>query len=675
MAISSERAPKTRRVDAELEEFRNLMTPPDTFEEGFSWKALLGALFISLLMVPGAIYMGLLAGAGMGSAAQWVTVILFIEIARRAQQTLKRAEIFILFTMAGMAMGAPFSGLLWNQFYVRSKAASEFGIAPLLPHWFAPSPELSETYATHNFLHADWMPVIGLVIFGTIFGTLANWVLGYGLFRVVSDIEKLPFPMAPVGAQGIMALAEDADESKGSEAQSSWRWRMFAIGGAIGLAFGAIYLLLPSVTAALTGTSIQILPIPFLDTTAKTQQFLPAVATGISWDIGSLFIGMVLPFYSVIGTVIGIVGMMIANPIMYKANILQGWQSGYSTIPTVFNNNIDFYMSFGIGLALAVFVAGIWQCVKALRERKADIDRDRLAAMTVETKPKTDRGDIHMGWVIATYFVITVTYICVSMYLIGWERKNLGVLLVLVFLGFVYTPLISYITARLEGMAGQVLEIPMVREASFILSGYRGVAIWFLPVPMANYGAVTVAYRQSELVGSKFSSLWKTIAILTPIVLISSLLFMNFIWGLGDVPSAVYPFANMMWDLQAQNSSIMFTSTLGDYGQFNEAFKPGILGIGAVFGVGMFALLSVFGAPTLLFYGLVRGLGYGMPHFMILEFIGAMIGRFYFQRKMGEKWRQYIPVIVAGFSCGMGLVTVLGVGITFLSKAVVQLSF
>ena len=61
------------KLDKELDEFRKIMEVPSTFVEGFQWSALFGAIFVALLMVPGAIYMGLLAGTGIGSAAQWVT--------------------------------------------------------------------------------------------------------------------------------------------------------------------------------------------------------------------------------------------------------------------------------------------------------------------------------------------------------------------------------------------------------------------------------------------------------------------------------------------------------------------------------------------------------------------------------------------------------------------------
>ena len=48
--------------------------------------------------------------------------------------------------------------------------------------------------------------------------------------------------------------------------------------------------------------------------------------------------------------------------------------------------------------------------------------------------------------------------------------------------GFVYTPLISYITARMEGIAGQFVSLPLVREASFI-AGAKYFGSIRIPVP------------------------------------------------------------------------------------------------------------------------------------------------------------------------------------------------
>lgn len=672
MSTASEtKKPAGPVMDKELEEFRDLMKVPSTFDEGFSWKALAGALFIAVLMVPGAIYMGLLAGQGIGGAAQWVTVILFIEIARRAQNQLKKAEVFVLFYMAGAAMGAPFSGLLWNQFFIRSEAAQSTGISSMLPMWYAPALD-SASYAVRSFFTMDWLPVIGLLLFSTIFGQLNNVILGYGMFRLTSDVEKLPFPMAPVGAQGVMALAEDIGDKR-ADSSTAWRWRVFSIGGALGLAFGSIYLLVPTVTGALTGTPVQIFTIPFTDWTAKTQNLLPAVATGLCWDLGSLLWGMVMPFFAAVGGFVGLVCTLIANPMLYKHGILRSWEPGDNTIQTMFKNNIDFYFSFGIGISIAVALVGFWQVFKGLRDRRRQVQQEVLARGPLPvTDPAKGRGDIKTRFILLCYFVVTMAYILVSGWLIDWHK---GVMLVLVFFGFFYSPLISYVTARLEGLAGQAVSIPMVTEASLIMSGYQGVKVWFLPIPNANYGTMTVFYRQCELTGTRFTSIWKTQIILFPIILVSSFVFMNFIWGLADVPSAVYPFAQQMWELQANNQCIMYSSTMGEYSRFQDAFRPLFLFIGTGVGLALFGCMNSLGAPMLLSYGMVRGLNNPMPHYLIPEIIGALIGRFYFQKRLGLLWRQYIPVVAAGFSCGMGLVTVLGIGITFMSKAVIQLPF
>lgn len=667
---ANESAPRPPREDRELAEFRDLMKPPGTFEDGFNWTAFMGAVFISLIMVPGALYMGLLAGeANIGPAAQWVTVILFIEAARRAQQHLKKAEIFILFFMAGTAMSMPFTGLLWNQFYVQSEPAIAAGIAERIPSWWAPQPD-SSSFVTRTFLHADWLPVIGLVVFQAFFSQLNALVLGYGLFRMTSDVEKLPFPMAPIGAQGIMALAEDPDD-RAENAEPSWRWRVFSIGGALGLGFGGVYLGMPTLTEVFAGEPIKFFDIPWTDTTGDTAPILPAVATGISWDLGNLLVGMVLPYYAMLGSFIGLIVTFVANPLLHHYGVLDSWVAGDDTVQTVFKNNVDFYLSFQIGLSLAVAVVGIWQVVKAVRRRLA-VRRGEPPDALSSLAPPPGRGDIKPGFILACYLLVTTIYVLLCGWLIDWHP---GVMAVLLFLGFLYTPLISYVTARLEGIAGQVVEIPMIREASFILSGYKGVAVWFLPVPMANYGGMTVLYRQAELTGTRFYSIWKAQLFLYPVILVSSMLFASFIWSLAPVPSATYPFAEVMWELNALNTAVIQSSTIGEYSIFEDALNWGNIGLGTGFGLALFGAMGWAGAPIFLIYGVVRGLGQSLPHMIVPQFLGALLGRYYFQKRLGLKWRQYIPVVVAGFACGQGLITTACVGIKFLSRAAVSLPF
>lgn len=667
------------KIDKELEIFKNLMQPPDTFDEGFNWTALIGAFFIGLIMVPGAMYMGLVAGMGVGPAAQWVTVVLFIEVAKRAHKHLKRAEVFVLFYLAGASMGQPFSGLLFNQFFVQSDAAMGMGIAEHMANvpWYAPVD--SDILAQRNLFNRAWWPALGMIFFSTIIGRISGTFLSYGLFRLASDIEKLPFPMAPIGAQGIMALVEQQDEDDDSDGkkEDNWRWRVFSIGGIIGLTFGAVYMALPTITSALLGEPISIIPIPFVDWTTTTSALLPAVATGINLNLLQLITGMVLPFWAMVGSFIGLIITFVANPVLYHFGILHSWATGDDTVRTLFKNNIDFYFSFTIGVSLAIAIAGIWQIIQSVRraKRKRAEENENTPEKVSRNigAPPPGRGDIKAPAIIAIYFVSTLAYILVSGWLVDWHKGVMGVLL---FFGFFYTPLISYVTARLEGLAGQVVEVPMVREAAFILSGYTGgVRVWFLPLPLHNYGAGTVFYRQAELTGTRFTSKWKAEFFLVPLILLSSILFAQFIWSLAPIPGPEYPFAEKMWELQAANQSIIYSSTLGRYSAFDEAFNVIYLGFGTFFGVVLFSVMSLLCLPIMLTYGVVRGLNQTMPHSVIPQFIGALIGKFYFQKRMGLKWRQYIPVVAAGMSCGMGLITVLAVGITFLSKAVIKIPF
>ncbi|HYF49332.1 MAG TPA: peptide transporter [Planctomycetota bacterium] len=656
------------RVDAELERYRTLMTPPSTFEDGFSWTSLAGAGFVALLMVPGAMYMSLLAGSGIGPAAQWVTVILFIEIAKRAHKSLSRAEIFVFFYIAGGMLATPFGGLLWNQFFVQSESVANAGIADFIPSWVAPRDP--EVLRHRSFFQWAWLPVIGMIIFQNVIGRLNSTVLCYGLFRVSSDIEKLPFPMAPIGAQGILALAEDADEHK--DESTRWRWRCFSIGGAIGMAFALVYIGLPSLSDAYLKERLEIFPIPFVDWTGKTQEFIPAVATGLSFDLGNLIVGMVMPFFAVIGSVFGMILTFVMNPILQQQDMLPSWQSGDNTIITSFKNTVDFYFSFGIGTALGLALIGFYAIYKSFKKARENAQAT-AAERADEAAFLKARGHIPFPIVLAVYVLTTLAYILLSGYLIDWHK---GVMIVLLFYGFLYTPIISYVTARLEGMVGQAVELPLVREAGFILSGYKGgVAVWFIPLPLHNFGLGTVFYRQSELIGSRFWAIWKCDMLLFPIVMVSSILFANLIWSLAPLPSAAYPFASTMWELQAKNQCLVYTATLDDFSQFDQTFKPGLIAAGTVASVGLYGILSALGAPIFLMYGAVQSLNQALPHSIIPQFIGALLGRYYFEKKFGAKWFQYAPVLSAGYFCGVGLVSIFCIGMVFLSKAVLQTPF
>jgi hypothetical protein len=623
-------------------------------------------------MTPASMYMGLVIGQDIGAAAQWVTIILFIELARRSFTILGRAEIYVLYYMAGACLVSN-SGLLWSQFLVQSDSMRQFGLADKIPSWVAP--QSPDVLGARSFFHSAWLVPILLMALGQILARLDNFGLAYIMYRLTSDVEKLPFPMAPVGAQGITALA---DASGGKE---SWRWRVFSFGSMLGMGFSVVYLAMPAVTGALLGQPIQMFPIPFYDATSNVEDFLPGVPFMISFNLGILIFGMVLPFWAMVGSFIGLVLCIVANPIMYKLGILSNWSPGIGAIRTINSNTLDFYFSFGLGLTAAIALIGFWQVGSSLMSAKkagdGGVDWGALR------KPPPGRGDFSL-WLAAFVYVATMgATILTAYFLLTWSHRDnptmngpftWTLLGVFIFYGFVYTPILSYVSARMEGIVGQSVQIPFVREATFILSGYQGAAIWFAPFPVHNYGAQTLYFRKTELTGTNFRSMIAAEVFVLPVAIISLLVFSQMIWAIAPVPSDAFPFAQKMWELQAYRQGLIMTSTMpeGKNGLFAEAFKPEYLFAGTGIAIGLYALLSFFGLPILLVYGLIRGLDQSTPDVILPQFIGAMLGRFYFQKKFGAMWRQYIIVFAAGYGAGTGLVMMLALGIVFMSKAVIQ---
>jgi hypothetical protein len=157
--------------------------------------------------------------------------------------------------------------------------------------------------------------------------------------------------------------------------------------------------------------------------------------------------------------------------------------------------------------------------------------------------------------------------------------------------------------------------------------------------------------------------------------MVASLLFSQFIWRLAPIPSSSYPYAQELWHLQALNTLLMQTSTLEGNSLFFQALSAGVVSAGLLFGLVTYALLSVLGLPVLLIYGVVRGLGQSTPHGMLLEVAGAFLGRFFFLKRYGTRWRQYAPVLLAGFSCGMGLTGMFAMGCALILKSLGRLAY
>jgi hypothetical protein len=532
---------------------------------------------------------------------------------------------------------------------------------------------------TRSFFNASWTVPIGLMALAQLLQRADHFGLGYVMYRLTSDVEKLPFPMAPVSAQGITALAD------ASGGQETWRWRVFSFGAMLGMVFAVVYFALPAVTGAFLPEPISIFPLPFKDLTENTENFLPAVPMILSFNLGAVLAGMVLPFWAMVGSFIGLLICTIANPILYKTGVLKNWSVGVGAIRTIQSNTLDFYFSFGLGLTAAIAIIGFWHVFSGFL-RKKDGSAEGGVDWSKLTRPPAGRGDISLWIGIAIYVVVTfVTILTAYLLLVHAHKENPGaaspitwtLMGVFVFYGFIYTPIISYVSARMEGIVGMSVQIPFVREATFILTGYQGAAIWFAPFPIHNYGAQTLYFRTTELTGTKIISMVKAEAFVFPIVLVATIIFSQFIWKIAPVPSSAFPYAEKFWELNAYRQGLMYSATMpgGENGPFYQAFVPAYVGVGLFLAIGTYACLSFFGLPVLLVYGVIRGMDQATPDFILPQFAGALLGRYYFAKKFGTNWPQYRVVFFAGYGCGVGLVMMLSLGLVFMSKSVFQSAF
>lgn len=636
---------------------------PTSFEEGFTLKTILGALFVGFIMMPGSIYLGLVVGAELGPAAEWTTIILFTEVARRSFTTMRRQELYLIWYMAGglagfavggLALaGGPFAGLIWAQYLRQSPPAEQFGIANQIPTWWAP-PHNSPAILERTFLHHDWLIPILMMLMGNVLGR-AQWIgLGYILFRMTSDTERLPFPLAPIAAQGATALAEVSRE------EESWRWPVFSVGTMIGLVYGTIYVFVPIVTGVLLTEPLQIIKIPFIDLTPNTEGIFPASKMALGTDLGAVLVGFVLPFPIVAGQfIVSMFSNFLLVPIWYRATggqAFKTWRPGMNLIQTEMATGIDVWMSVGIGIAVAIAVIGLYTVIKGALKPKALREQRAIPE---------GRGDIPIAAAVAAWLTAAVTYIIVCHLLV--PKFPFWILIVF---GLGWSPINSYVSARLIGLTGRGVGIPYLAQATFILSGYKGVDIWFAPVPLYDHGWASQRFREIELTGTRFMSVVKAELFMLVLVLVCSFLFWSFYWKLGPVPSSAYPYAQTYWPLSAFWQSYWATATRDVNPWLLKTLKPNL--IVGVFGGAfvLYGILGMFRVPIMWFYGLISGMGAATTG-VIPMFLGAMLGRYYFARRFGlRRWPLYTPVLLAGYACGTGLIGMAGISLAIVLKSV-----
>ena len=104
-----------------------------------------------------------------------------------------------------------------------------------------------------------------------------------------------------------------------------------------------------------------------------------------------------------------------------------------------------------------------------------------------------------------------------------------------------------------------------------------------------------------------------------------------------------------------------------------------ILVLGAVFGLGFYAILGIFGMPMFFIWGYIRAVasaGAATFFTLITEVIGALLAKYYSWPRYGtQQWRQYAMVLAVGFGVGISLIGMVCASVLMVSKSVSSTSF
>jgi len=191
---------------------------------------------------------------------------------------------------------------------------------------------------------------------------------------------------------------------------------------------------------------------------------------------------------------------------------------------------------------------------------------------------------------------------------------------------------------------------------------------------MSNAGSGAGHFREIELTGTKFTSIFKAQLIMAPIAIVAGLFFWSFLYKISDIPES-YPNAARFWPQDATMRAFWMTATTTGNAFFLKAINWQYISAGTVYALVTYTVLRIIGAPTLFLYGTIQGL-VGDPASSFPMFAAAILGRFYMQRVFGrERWSNYTPVLAAGYGAGIGLVGMGAVAILLISKAITMVPF
>jgi len=625
----------------------------EELKSGLTPVSMLAIIYASVIMTPVLIYMYLVTG--LPDPARFIPVfvslLLFTEVGRFTGRFITTQEAYIIYFMTEIVA---FDALYWIRllyavYYQQAPYTIMFGIADKIPWWAAPSIN-SWAVQARTFFSWDWAVPIIIVLLGTIAGLLIDIGLSFILIQLYIEIEKLPFPIAPIDAQAITTLTERTPE----------KMVVFTFAGVLSFIYEFLVYGFPRLTEALIGVSISTIPYPWIDLTPYTATILPGALMGIATDISTFAVGWVIPWNSLIWILIGsvlfyIIGNTLALQLADVTNIemFKKWKADWSPVAKIgwlWQRSVyDLWASPSIGLTLAV---GLYSLIISAKYIKS-----ALSSLQHLTAVSKEKGYLRLEYVLGMIGAGSLIGMLISIYL--YPRLWFVWAILWTIVPFIQGVLLG----RSYGEVGLGVAIPYVKEA-FMLAFTRPGEVdpWMVPAKVSTgAGIITHRIKVALLTKTKPIDYFKAYALTLPLVIFFSFIYLQVFWQMAPIPSAFYPWTAITWPLQSISFSLWVTRSI-------EIFKPDlILGSTAIL-LTISLIARKLGLPFSPI-GFVAGANL-VPPFAFNYFVGGVLGKL-IERKYGkEAWEKYRSVILAGIFCGIGLALAFSVAIAIITKSI-----
>jgi len=604
------------------------------WKKGLSLKVWLGILYPIVVLNPVVIWLTLSTGSTIGAAGAYVTLLLLVWFSKYMGSPFSRQEAFLVYaiTLSTTSIFTWWVNHIYNIWWRNSPISSSFGISEIMPDWY--TPKIPDVWKMRTFFHPSWIPVFSLWLTVAFLVFVADVSIGLILYKLLGEVERLPFPMAEVGAVAVNTLTEAEPE----------RMRVVTVS----MLMGIIYTLIAFAPPILTGIP-SLIPYPWADWNAIIHNLLPGASLGISTDPLIVTIGFLLPGSVSISLFVGSFAVyFIGNWLIVPLGLFPDWFPGLNITYSYQRSIFDFWINPIIGIGLAAGFLPLLRHPQTVKQAFSAIFRVSPAMSYMRT--------------LVVSYIVSVTALGVLTAILAPDFP-LWIVFILS-IGWQFT--LNLISARALGVTGQIWDLPAIgpvrSDKAFIIlaSGSKSTNIWFTPLYIGPSGASWCQnFKVAELCGASQLQYIKAWFIALPISLIVSFIFTQAFWTIAPVPSGVYPWPAAMWPIAATYSSMFIT---GKITLLNSTLLLGSAVITAIF----YLIVDFLRLPFSII-AFASGTAMPLPYGFGI-FIGWIIGKIISHRLGRDWWNRNRSIIVAGLAIGESLIIAIATSVALINK-------